>query len=126
MALDSLTDLEQQMLDLETLWWARPAVKEAAIADRFGMSAVRYYQLLTPKSRAGGRVLPLPDQLVAAFKAARPNAEGRRCAARPAAGRPPHVRNVDAPQGRADRGDLGVAGALVEGIHDADVRPFPA
>lgn len=46
MALDSLTDIEMQMLDTEREWWATPGRKEAAIADRFGMSAVRYYQLL--------------------------------------------------------------------------------
>ncbi len=45
--MDSLTDLEQQMIDMERQWWATPGRKEAAIADRFGMSAVRYYQRLT-------------------------------------------------------------------------------
>lgn len=44
--MDSLTDIEQQMLDLEGQWWATPGRKEAAIADQFGMSATRYYQLL--------------------------------------------------------------------------------
>jgi hypothetical protein len=29
------------MLDLENEWWATNGGKEAAIADRFGMSAVR-------------------------------------------------------------------------------------
>ncbi|BDY33213.1 DUF3263 domain-containing protein [Mycolicibacterium mageritense] len=44
--MDSLTDIEQQMLDLEGQWWATPGRKEAAISDQFGMSAARYYQLL--------------------------------------------------------------------------------
>lgn len=44
--MDSLTDIEQRMLDLEGQWWATPGWKEAAIADQFGMSASRYYQLL--------------------------------------------------------------------------------
>lgn len=46
MALDPLTDIEMQMLDMEREWWAYAGRKEAAIADRFGMSAVRYYQRL--------------------------------------------------------------------------------
>jgi hypothetical protein len=44
--MDSLTDIERQMLDLEGEWWATPGRNEAAIADQFGMSATRYYQLL--------------------------------------------------------------------------------
>lgn len=44
--MDSLTDVERRMLDTEREWWARAGWKEAAIADRFGMSAVRYYQTL--------------------------------------------------------------------------------
>jgi hypothetical protein len=46
MALATLTDFEHPMLDLEREWWRTPGAKEAAISDRFGMSAVRYYQLL--------------------------------------------------------------------------------
>ena len=44
--MDSLTDIEQQMIDTETEWWSTNGGKEAAIADRFGMSATRYYNLL--------------------------------------------------------------------------------
>ncbi|MGV0738175.1 DUF3263 domain-containing protein [Mycobacterium syngnathidarum] len=44
--MDSLTDIEQQMVDLEGQWWATPGRKESAISDQFGMSAPRYYQLL--------------------------------------------------------------------------------
>lgn len=44
--MDSLTDVERRMLDLEGRWWATPGRKEAAIAQQFGMSATRYYQLL--------------------------------------------------------------------------------
>lgn len=44
--MDSLTDIEQQMLDIESRWWATPGRKEVAISDQFGMSAARYYQLL--------------------------------------------------------------------------------
>jgi len=43
---DTLTDIEQQMLDLEAKWWAQVGAKEAAISDRFGMSVTRYYQLV--------------------------------------------------------------------------------
>jgi hypothetical protein len=44
--MDSLTTVERRMLDTEREWWATPGGKEAAVADRFGMSAVRYYQLV--------------------------------------------------------------------------------
>jgi hypothetical protein len=44
--MDSMTDIDRQMLDLEGEWWATPGRKEAAISDQFGMSATRYYQLL--------------------------------------------------------------------------------
>lgn len=44
--MDSLTDIEMLMLDTEREWWATAGGKEAAISDRFGVSAVRYYQLL--------------------------------------------------------------------------------
>lgn len=46
MALDSLTDLERAMLDLEQQWWATAAGKEDAIAG-MGLSPTRYYQLLS-------------------------------------------------------------------------------
>lgn len=46
MAVDTLTDIERQILDLEAQWWATSGGKDRAIADRFGMSAVRYYHLL--------------------------------------------------------------------------------
>lgn len=43
--MDSLTDLERAMLDLEQQWWGTAAGKEDAIRA-MGMSPVRYYQLL--------------------------------------------------------------------------------
>ncbi len=46
MALDSLTEIETAMLDTEREWWAHADAKGAAISDRFGMSTVRYYQLV--------------------------------------------------------------------------------
>lgn len=45
MALDSLTDQERAILDLEQQWWATAGGKEAAICD-LGLSPTRYYQLL--------------------------------------------------------------------------------
>lgn len=46
MALDSLTEQERAILDLEQQWWATTGGKEAAIAA-MGLSPVRYYQLLS-------------------------------------------------------------------------------
>lgn len=34
------------MLDFEREWWATSGSKEAAISERFGITPVRYYQLL--------------------------------------------------------------------------------
>lgn len=45
MAVDTLTDLERAMLDLEQQWWATAAGKEDAIRA-MGLSATRYYQQL--------------------------------------------------------------------------------
>lgn len=45
MALDSVTDDQSAMLDLEAQWFATLAGKEVAIRD-LGMSPVRYYQRL--------------------------------------------------------------------------------
>ena len=41
-----LTDRERAILDFERTWWSEPGPKAAAIKDRFGLSAARYYQLL--------------------------------------------------------------------------------
>ena len=46
MAVDSLTDQERAILDLEQQWWATAGGKESAIAA-MGLSPVRYYQLLS-------------------------------------------------------------------------------
>lgn len=46
MALDSLTERETAMLDLEAQWYATPGGKEAAIDEQLGLGVVRYYQLL--------------------------------------------------------------------------------
>lgn len=46
MALDSLTDRERAMLDLEQQWWATAAGKEDAIRA-MGLTPIRYYQLLS-------------------------------------------------------------------------------
>ncbi|MBX9919124.1 MAG: DUF3263 domain-containing protein [Mycolicibacterium frederiksbergense] len=43
--MDSLTDQERAMLDLEQRWWATAGGKEAAISE-LGLTPVRYYQLL--------------------------------------------------------------------------------
>ncbi|MGA5467140.1 DUF3263 domain-containing protein [Mycobacterium sp. NPDC050041] len=44
--MDSLTEREQAMLDLEADWYATGGGKEAAIDKQLGLGAVRYYQLL--------------------------------------------------------------------------------
>lgn len=43
--MDTLTDRERAILDLEQQWWATAGGKEAAITA-MGMSPTRYYQLL--------------------------------------------------------------------------------
>lgn len=45
MAMDSLTEHERAMLDLEQQWWATAAGKEDAIRA-MGLTPTRYYQLL--------------------------------------------------------------------------------
>src|SRR3954447_22223109 len=37
---------EREMLAFERQWWRYAGAKEAAIRERFGMSATRYYQVL--------------------------------------------------------------------------------
>lgn len=46
MALDSLTDIDAAMLELEHQWWPTPGRKEDAIRDLLGMTPTRYYQRL--------------------------------------------------------------------------------
>lgn len=43
--MDSLTDVERAILDLEQQWWATAGGKEAAITA-MGLTPVRFYQLL--------------------------------------------------------------------------------
>lgn len=45
MAVDTLTDRERAILDLEQRWWATAGGKESAIAA-MGLTPTRYYQLL--------------------------------------------------------------------------------
>jgi hypothetical protein len=42
----SLPAREREMLAFERQWWRFAGAKEAAIRERFGMSATRYYQVL--------------------------------------------------------------------------------
>ena len=42
----SLPAREREMLAFERHWWRYAGAKEAAIRERFGMSATRYYQVL--------------------------------------------------------------------------------
>lgn len=43
---DELTSREAEILDFERQWWRLAGAKEQAVADRFGLSSTRYYQLL--------------------------------------------------------------------------------
>jgi hypothetical protein len=45
-AVVSLPARERDMLAFERQWWRYAGAKEAAIRERFGMSATRYYQVL--------------------------------------------------------------------------------
>ena len=42
----SLPSREREVLAFERQWWRFPGAKEAAIRERFGLSATRYYQVL--------------------------------------------------------------------------------
>jgi hypothetical protein len=41
-----LTERDKAILDFERHWWSEPGPKDAAIRDRFELSATRYYQIL--------------------------------------------------------------------------------
>jgi hypothetical protein len=43
---DQLTHREAEILEFERQWWRLAGAKEQAVADRFGLSSTRYYQLL--------------------------------------------------------------------------------
>ncbi|MHC9291989.1 DUF3263 domain-containing protein [Mycobacterium sp. LTG2003] len=44
--MDSLTEQDRTMLDLEREWWATQGGKESAIVERIAVNPVRYYQRL--------------------------------------------------------------------------------
>lgn len=41
-----LSEQEMRILAFERNWWRQPGAKEQAIADIFGISGTRYYQML--------------------------------------------------------------------------------
>ena len=42
----ALADRDRAIIDFERSWWTEPGPKEAAIRQRFDLSATRYYQIL--------------------------------------------------------------------------------
>jgi hypothetical protein len=46
-ASDALTERDRAMLEFEREWWRHAGAKEQAIRDVFGLSAARYYQVLS-------------------------------------------------------------------------------
>lgn len=46
MAEQTFTDEHRDILDFERAWWKYAGAKEGEIHERFGITAVRYYQLL--------------------------------------------------------------------------------
>jgi len=50
---DDLTDLDREILAFEQDWVAHAGAKEAAVRDRFDLTAARYHQLLN-------RIIDLP------------------------------------------------------------------
>jgi hypothetical protein len=44
--LEPLSDRDRQILELEKSWFKYAGAKETVIRERFGMSTVRYYQVL--------------------------------------------------------------------------------
>ena len=53
MPTDDLTDLDREILAFEEDWVAHAGAKEAAVRDRFDLTAARYHQLLN-------RIIDLP------------------------------------------------------------------
>ena len=53
-----LTDRDRDILAFERGWWRHAGAKEAAIRERFDMTATRYYQVLN-------RIIDEPAALVA-------------------------------------------------------------
>ena len=45
--MDTVTELESQILNLERIFWRTAGAKEQAIRDELGLSPTRYYQLLS-------------------------------------------------------------------------------
>jgi len=45
-AVADLSELERDLLAFERQWWRYAGAKEAAISERFELSATRYYQVL--------------------------------------------------------------------------------
>ncbi len=43
----ALTERDRAILDFERGWWREPGPKEHAIRQRFGLSATRYYAVLS-------------------------------------------------------------------------------
>ncbi|MFT4083564.1 MAG: DUF3263 domain-containing protein [Nocardioides sp.] len=41
-----LSERDEQILDFERNWWKYAGAKEAAVREKFDMSATRYYQVL--------------------------------------------------------------------------------
>jgi len=41
-----LSERDEQILDFERHWWKYAGAKEAAVREKFDMSATRYYQVL--------------------------------------------------------------------------------
>ncbi len=52
----ALTERQRAVLELERCWWQLPGSKEAAIRERLGLSATRYYEVL-------GELTDSPDAL---------------------------------------------------------------
>ncbi|MBK9180286.1 MAG: DUF3263 domain-containing protein [Acidimicrobiales bacterium] len=52
----ALSERDKAILDFERSWWTEPGPKEAAIRERFELSAARYYQIL-------GELLDTPEAL---------------------------------------------------------------
>ncbi len=48
------TERDRAILDFERTWWTEPGSKQAAIRNRFQLSAARYYQVL-------GKLIDSPD-----------------------------------------------------------------
>lgn len=82
---DALTEQERAILEFEHQWWRYPGAKESAIFEQFGMSFVRYAQVLNQLIDRPAAMAADP-RVVRRLRAIRDTKRARRSPARRLAG----------------------------------------